>query len=166
MATFSDARQARKAIENLGRAGIEAEEMSAGSRSLKDAGADPDTRQRDVATTRALGGSAITGGLIGLVIGAVIAAVAVAVAGYGPKSPAFWIALIGGGLAGGAVGGMIGGVRKLPLTDEWELTYDEEAAEPDGTFRVAVHAADEKDMEKARKVLESENPQDLKRLNS
>ncbi|MDQ4133736.1 MAG: hypothetical protein M3179_11150 [Actinomycetota bacterium] len=166
MATFSDARQARKAIENLGRAGIEAEEMSAGSRSLKDAGSDPDTRDRDVATTGALGGSAIAGAAIGLVIGAVVGAVAMAIAGLGPKSPGFWIALIGGAIAGGAVGGMIGGVRKLPLTEEWELTYDEEAAEPDGTFRVAVHAADAQNMEKARKVLESEHPQDLKRLNS
>lgn len=140
--------------------------MSAGGSSLKDAGTDADTRRRDVASTRALGSRAIIGGIIGLILGAAIAAGAVALAGLGPDSPGFWIALIGGGIAGSVIGGMFGGVGKLPLSQEWELTYDEEAVEAKGPVRIAVRAGDDKDMERARRVLESEGPDNLEKLGS
>jgi hypothetical protein len=165
VATFAEPEQARKAMEALGRAGIEADEMSVRGRAVAEAGADSDTRQRDVATTGALASRAGSGGVIGAVVGALVAVGACLAFGLSPGSAGFWIAAVGGLIAGGAVGGMIGGIRKLPLAQEWELTYDEDAS-ADGGVRVTVQAADEEQLERARKVLASERPERLEQVDA
>ncbi len=152
VATFPDMDKARVAMDALGRAGIEAEDISLLGRAVEEAKTDPDTRLRDLDATadiaKRAGGGAAAGGALGAIAGAA----AFVIPGVGPVIGMGLLAAAAAGTAAGAsVGGMVGGVDGFSLDDSWDLTFGDSIQE--GRVLLAVHAADEADVYKAAKVL-------------
>ncbi len=160
VATFDDMETARGAIQDLGQAGIEAENISLLGQAADQARQDPDTRLRDLEATgdiaKRAGGGAAAGGALGALAGAA----AFAIPGVGPVvGMGMLAAAAAGAIGGGAVGGMVGGVSGLSLEDDWDLTFQESIRA--GRVLVAVHAEERGDVEKAAKALEEAGAQQL-----
>jgi outer membrane lipoprotein SlyB len=165
VATFPDMTRAREAMDELGRAGIEADDVSLIGAEVEAAAADPDTRMRDMEVTTEVGKKAILGGAAGSALGALAGAAAFAIPGVGPAiGTGIWAAAAAGAMAGGAVGGMVGGVSSIDLNENWELTFQD--AIRGGMAVVAVHAHDEDEARKAEKQLAEANPDKIEHLDA
>lgn len=152
VATFPDMDKARVATDALGRAGIEAEDISLLGRAVEEAKSDPDTRLRDLDATTEIAKRAGTGAAAGGALGAVAGAAAFVIPGVGPVIGAGLLAAaLSGTAAGAAVGGMVGGVAGFSLDDSWDLTFQESIRE--GRVLIAVHAEEKGDVDKAAEVL-------------
>ena len=160
VATFPDMEAARKAMDALGRAGVEAEDISVLGQAVEEARSDPDTRLRDLDATTDIAKKAGAGAAVGGALGALAGAAAFVIPGVGPVVGMGLLAAAAGGTAAGAsVGGMVGGVAGLSLEDDWDLTFQEHLRA--GRVLLAVHAADKSDVEKAAEVLEDHDAQQL-----
>ena len=165
VATFPDMDVAREAMLALGRAGIDADNMSMLGRDVRDVESDADTRLRDMEVMGDLGKKAAVAGGAGTVIGGIVGAVAFALPGLGPViGSGIWAAVAGGAIAGGAVGGMVGTVAAAELGPEWEVSYGEPLRE--GRVLVAVHAQDDQEASEAAKILEKEGAQQVDHLDA
>lgn len=163
VATFDSMSKARQAMEDLGEAGIEANDVSLVGAEVEEAAADPDTRVRDMELTAEVGKKAILSGAAGSALGALAGAAAFAIPGIGPAiGTGIWAAAAAGAMAGGAVGGMVGGVASLDLSENWELTFQD--AIRGGKALVAVHAHDDSQAKKAEEVLGGANPEKIEHL--
>lgn len=165
VATFPDMEAARQVVQDLGQAGIEAENISLLGQAVDQARQDPDTRLRDMEATgdiaKRAGGGAAAGGALGALAGAA----AFAIPGVGPVvGMGMLAAAAAGAIGGGAVGGMVGGVSGLSLEDDWDLTFQDSIRA--GRVLVAVHAEDGEDVEKAAKVFEEAGAQQLERIDA
>ena len=160
VATFPDMDTARKAMDALGRAGIEAEDISLLGQSAEEARSDPDTRLRDLDATADIAKRAGAGAAAGGAVGALAGAAAFVIPGVGPViGMGLLAAAAGGTVAGASVGGMVGGVAGLSLEDDWDLTFQESLRA--GRVLLAVHAVDKDDVDKAAKVMEGEGADQL-----
>ncbi|MDQ6839162.1 MAG: hypothetical protein M3137_12740 [Actinomycetota bacterium] len=158
VATFADMESARGAVDALGRAGIEAEDISLLGRAVEEARNDTDTRLRDLEATGEIAKRAGAGIAAGGTLGALAGVAAFAIPGVGPVvGTGILAAVAGGSVAGASVGGMVGGVAGVSLEEDWDLTFHDSVRA--GGVLVAVHAAEKDDVDKATKVLESEHPQ-------
>jgi outer membrane lipoprotein SlyB len=165
VATFENMTKARRAMEDLGDAGIEAEDVSLVGAEVEAAAADPDTRMRDMEVTAEVGKKAILSGAAGSALGAIAGAAAFAIPGIGPAiGTGIWAAAAAGAMAGGAVGGMVGGVSSLDLNENWELTFQD--AIRGGKALVAVHAHDDPEAQKAEEALARSDPEKIEHLDS
>ena len=165
VATFDSMEKAREAMEELGEAGIEANDVSLVGAEVEAAAGDPDTRMRDMEVTAEVGRKAILGGATGSALGALAGAAAFAIPGLGPAiGTGIWAAAAAGAMAGGAVGGMVGGVASMDLNENWELTFQD--AIRGGKALVAVHAHDDEGAKKAEEILKGANPEKIEHLDS
>jgi hypothetical protein len=165
VATFPDMDVARKAIDALARAGIEAEDVSVLGQAVEEARSDPDTRLRDLDATADVAKKAGAGAAAGGALGALAGAAAFIIPGVGPVvGMGILAAAAAGTVAGASVGGMVGGVAGLSLEDDWDLTFQESLRE--GRVLVAVHAADKSDVDKAAEVLQDEKADKLEWIDS
>jgi outer membrane lipoprotein SlyB len=162
VALFDEMKQAREAIGAL-----EAHGFDAGSISLEGAPATraanrEDTRRRDARVPRFVGShvavGAIVGGALGVGIGILIAALAV-----GGSAVALTSGGVGGAIVGGAIGVMIAGVSSLPVTPDWELTFERDR---DGRIMVAVGAEDPAKAQEAAQVLDELQPVSVKQVDA
>lgn len=152
VATFPDMDKARVAMDALGRAGIEAEDISLLGRSVDEAKSDPDTRLRDLDATADIAKRTVAGAAAGGTLGALAGAAAFVIPGVGPVIGMGLLAAAAAGTAAGAsVGGMVGGVAGFSLDESWDLTFQESIR--DGRVIVAVHAADQDAVDKGADVL-------------
>lgn len=156
VATFADMDKARKAMDALGRAGIEGEDISLLGRAAEEARTDPDTRLRDLDATADIAKRAGVGAAAGGTLGAIAGAAAFVIPGVGPVIGMGLLAAAAGTAAGASVGGMVGGVAGFSLDDSWDLTFQESIRE--GRVLVAVHAADRSDVDKAAEVFRNTTP--------
>ncbi|HYX43545.1 MAG TPA: hypothetical protein VE760_00790, partial [Acidimicrobiales bacterium] len=139
----------------LGRAGVDADDVSVLGRQAAEVESDPDTRLRDLEVTADLGKKAAAAGGAGTIVGGIVGAVAFALPGLGPVvGSGIWAAVAGGAVAGGAVGGMVGAVAATELGPEWEASYGDALRE--GQVLVAVHARDDETAQAAAQLLEKE----------
>jgi outer membrane lipoprotein SlyB len=165
VATFENMSKAREAMEELGDAGIEANDVSLVGAEVEAAAGDPDTRMRDMEVTAEVGKKAILGGATGTALGALAGAAAFAIPGLGPAiGTGIWAAAAAGAMAGGAVGGMVGGVASMDLNENWELTFQD--AIRGGKALVAVHTHDDDGAKKAEEILEASGPEKIEHLDS
>jgi len=165
VATFADMEAAREAVQSLGQAGIDAENISLLGQAVDEARQDPDTRLRDLEATgdiaKRAGGGAAAGGALGALAGVA----AFAIPGVGPVvGMGLLAAAAAGAIGGGAVGGMVGGVSGLSLEDDWDLTFQDHIRA--GRVLVAVHAEERDDAERAAEVLEKGGAQQVEWLDS
>jgi len=157
---FPDMVAARKAMDALERAGVDAVHISLLGPRAEEASSRADTRERDenvaVDVGKRTGIGAAAGAAAGGIAGLIAGAVAFAIPGVGPVIGAgLWAAAAGGALAGGAVGGVIGGVSAVGLNEAWELTYQSVRA---GRVLVGVHSDDVRVVERSAGVLRGKNP--------
>jgi hypothetical protein len=163
VATFPDMESARKAVDALGRAGVDAENISLLGRAVDEARIDPDTRLRDLEATTEVAKRAGVGAAAGGALGALAGLAAFAIPGVGPVVGMGLLAgAAAGTAAGGAIGGMVGGVAGLSLEDDWDLTFQESIRA--GRVLVAVHARDRADVERSAQVLEEQGSDQLEWL--
>ncbi len=165
VATFDSMEKAREAMEDLGEAGIEANDVSLVGAEVEAAAGDADTRVRDMEVTAEVGRKAILGGATGSALGALAGAAAFAIPGLGPAiGTGIWAAAAAGAMAGGAVGGMVGGVASMDLNENWELTFQD--AIRGGKALVAVHTHDDEGAKKAEEILDRSKPEKVEHLDS
>jgi isoaspartyl peptidase/L-asparaginase-like protein (Ntn-hydrolase superfamily) len=158
--------EARKALDALEAAGIDAAEISLLGPAAEEAAEQTDTRERDAgvagrvgkrATVGAVAGGA-TGGLAGFLAGLA----AFAIPGVGPVIGAgVWAATIGGAVAGGSVGGVIGGYSAVDMNEAYELTYESVRA---GRVLVGVHSEDSAHVDRGEQVLRKLDPLSIDRF--
>ena len=165
VATFASPEQARDALEDLSRAGFEADKVSLVGRDAEEVASDPDTRLRDLEVTAEVGKKAIAGGTVGTVLGALAGAAAFVIPGIGPGiGTGIFAAMAAGGIGGGAVGGMVGGIGSMDLSEGWELTFQD--ALRGGKVLVAVHAGSDDEAREAADVLAKEQPEKVQRVDA
>lgn len=160
-ATFADLDHARKAVDALERAGIDAAHISLTGPAIEEAEAHTQTGTRDARVARRVGGRVLIGAVAGAFAGTVLGLIVVAWADGG--SLALSIAILGGGLLGATFGAVTGGVSALPMTEEWDLTYDETRR---SQSVVAVSSEDPGDVEKATDALSRVEPVRIERVDS
>lgn len=162
---FAGQEKAKEAVLGLGRAGVEADDVSFIGRDVAEVASDPDTRIRDSEVAGTVAKKAGAGVAAGSILGALAGAAAFVIPGVGPVVGAgIWGGMAAGVAAGGAVGGMVAGVASIDLNEDWELTFGE--ALRGGKVVVAVHAAQEETVEKARQVLEEAGAESVDALDS
>jgi hypothetical protein len=166
VATFADMGAARKSMEELGQAGIDANNISLLGRRAEEAAVTRDTRERDFQATDDIAKRTASGAAAGSAVGGAIAgAAAFLIPGVGPVvGVGIWAAVGGGALAGGTVGGMVGGISGLPLNEDWELTYEDTVKE--GRVLVAVHSNEQDEVTRAAEVFDKEGAEKVQRLDS
>ncbi len=165
VATFASPERAREALEGLGRAGVDADQVSLVGPNVEAVASDPDTRLRDLEVTAEVGKQAAKGGVVGSVLGALAGAAAFAIPGIGPGiGTGIFAAMAAGGIGGGAVGGMVGGIGSMELSENWELTFQE--ALRGGKVVVVVHADSDDEARRAAEVLEKEQPERIERMDA
>jgi hypothetical protein len=168
MAVLPGMPEARKAIDALERAGIEAAEISLLGRAADEAAEQVDTRERDAGVADRVGAratmGAAAGGAAGGIVGFLAGVAAFAIPGVGPVLGAgVWAATIGGAVAGGSVGGVIGGYSAVDMTQAYELTYESVKA---GNVVLGVHSEDPKHVQKGEQVLRRFGTLSLDRFDS
>jgi hypothetical protein len=150
VATFGRMDRARRAMDALQRAGVEATLIHLRGPEAERAAGQVDTTERDVRETSRIGSRAAMGGAIGSAIGVVIGGVIGALV-FEPFAGGFWGALLAGAIGGGAVGGVAAGVGSADLVEDVELTYDRDDV---GPVRVEVFSPDPDVAARAAEVLE------------
>jgi hypothetical protein len=160
LATFGDLDQARKAVQQLERAGIEAGDVV-----LHGAETPPATgavaREQDVEVTKHVAKWALGGAIVGGIVSAALLVLVINLIGVEPRLAASVGAAIAGFLFGGAVVGFWTGAKEIPVNAEaLEGTFGRSV---DGTVAVAVHTGDAGLATKAEDVLRSLDPTELRR---
>lgn len=150
VATFERMDHARKAMDALQRAGIEARLIHLSGPGAERAAGHVDTTERDVRETSRIGSRAAIGAAIGTLLGAVVGGVIGALV-FEPFAGGFWGALVAGAIGGGAVGGVAAGVGSADLVEDVELTYDGDGG---GPVRVEVFSPEPDVAARAAEVLE------------
>jgi hypothetical protein len=151
-AAFPAMAQARKAIDALGLAGVEAQRITLYGRPVAEAASDAVTLDRDERIARHVGKRAVLFGAIGAVLGAAVGLVVGILAFSGAAG--LYASIIGFGLAFGAIAGVYGAYASVSMTPAWELTYERVS----GDVLVGVHSESEEDAERAAGVLRSHSP--------
>ena len=168
VAVYADMERARRAVEAVEAGGIDSARISLLGPGPQEAQADTETEVRDERVTRhvekraAMGAAAgaAAGGAVGFLAGLA----AFAIPGVGPVIGAgVWAATAAGGVAGGAAGGVIGGVSSLPMTREWELTFE---PVKQGKVMVAVHCEEDSEADRGAEILEKHDPISLDRYDA
>jgi hypothetical protein len=161
VALFDEMTRAREAIGALEAHGFDAGSISLEGPPAARAANRADTRRRDARVSRFIGSrvaaSAILGAALGAGIGILIAAI---VSG---STLAMASAGVGGAIVGGTIGMMIGGVGSLPVTPDWELTFE---GDREGRVMVAVGADDPAKAREAREVLDGLDPVSVKQVDA
>jgi hypothetical protein len=157
-ATYGDLDKARQAMAALERTGVGSDAISLEGRPAARAAAEHDTSRRDRHVAAQVGGRVLLGGVIGAMIGAIVGALVgwLVFDSFG----ALLGSLLAGAVAGGAVGGAIGGYGTAAVSEDWELTHEDE---PNGPVRLRVHSTDAEEVERAAGVLADRNPVSLDR---
>jgi hypothetical protein len=155
VATYDTPDAARAALTMLERHGVESgdiELFGPGMRNVPGPVTNDEQRKADMAVTGTVAKRGMVGVVVAAVVGAVIGAVVALVAGAG--GGVVIGAALGGFVLGGPVGWFYGGASALPVSgEEWEDTFTSDG----GPTSVAVHSADEAEIEAAKKALRGTN---------
>ena len=152
VATYPSAEDARAALVELERKGIEAADIELFGPGM-DAAARPVTndeqRGADMNVVGAVARRGVVGVAFGAVIGAVIGFVIALILG---GSPGWQLgAAVAGFVAGGPLGFLFAGYSGLSVSEEWGETFESTG----GETSVAVHATDRDEYERALNALRS-----------
>jgi hypothetical protein len=165
-AEFADMATARLAVEALGKAGIEGDNISLTGRAANEAAEPPDadlqakTREMDANLAKhmfsSVGVWTVGGVIVGALIGVPLSIALMAVLGADITLERVLAGVFLSALAGGIIGWLI------PLTSyssqaapPWELTFAESA---EGKVMVGVHSEKPEDIELANKTLRQQKP--------
>lgn len=160
LATFGDLVQARKALQQLERAGVEAGDVVLhGAETAPATGAA--AREQDVQVTKHVAKWALSGALIGGIVSGGLLVLVINLIGVEPRLAASVASFIAGFLLGGAIVGFWTGAKEIPVNAEaMEGTFGREV---DGQVAVAVHTDDAGKAAKAEDVLRGLGPNEVRR---
>lgn len=164
IATLSDMSAARRAVQSLQMAGIDASQVTLFGPAAERAAAQTDVRHADLRFTRLMMRRSWIGAGIGAIIGVVVGAIGAAIVlrGSGPAAAGvFWAAVVGTGVLGLGTGAAAGATSAAQMSTAWELTFHE--AGP-GAVGVAVHTDDPREADRAYRVLGRCSPTQLEHL--
>lgn len=150
--------QAELIVERLQSGGFPSDEISIllpDNEGKHDIGHVTATKAPEGATTGAAAGG-VTGGVLGLLAGIG----ALAIPGIGPFIAAGPImAALGGAAIGGTAGGIVGGLVGLGIPEIEAKRYEEKLRT--GNYLIAVHTQDGDEEDRAKKIFEDANADDI-----
>ncbi len=165
-AVFRDLSSARAAINALGRATIEANDISLTGPAADRAAALADTSQLDAHIAAFLGNRVALGAAIGAASGAIVglflALFALVVFGWDVSVATTLATMLFGAIGMSVLGGFVTGMYNLQPAEPWELTFEDMT----GRAIVGVHSEDPKDIAKATQVLQDQRPIEIYRTDS
>lgn len=155
LAAFNTLEDGRKAIETLGRAGVEAKHITLGGPAPDEAAIREDTAEADKRMmTRWFSLSAewaAVGAIVGAVVGIPVGLGVIASLDADVIFSNMLVAVLLGALFGGVISGLVGSMYSLQAGDTWELTFQQTYA--DKTI-VGVHSNNAADIDKARDIFQ------------
>jgi len=161
MSVFPDMDSARKAINTLGRAGIEADDISLTGGAADTAASQEDTASADATAMTAFFQSAGLGGAMGMFAGLVLGPPITFVVFDVFNIDVTIGSILGGTTMGilllGIVGALVGQYYPVHAAQPWELSFHRT---PGGVI-LGVHTDEPKHIERARQALASLQPLDL-----
>jgi outer membrane lipoprotein SlyB len=158
IATYRDLDDARAALTALERGGVGSDAISLEGEPVARAAVEADTSSRDRRMAAQVGGRALLGAVLGSALGALIGGM-IAWLVFGSLGPILGSA-VAGAIGGGAVGVALAGYGTPAVSEDWELTHEEE---PGGNVRVRVRSEDRAELDRAAQVMASKHPLDLRR---
>lgn len=166
IAVFPDMDSARHAINTLGRAGIEADDISLTGAAADAAANEEETAEADAAAMKhfvaGVGIGAVMGIIAGIVLGAPITLAVLKIIDLEITVASVIAGLALSALTCGIIGALLGHYYPANQAQPWELSFHRTT----GGVRLGVHASEFQDTERARKALESQHPLDLYYLDS
>lgn len=164
VAEFADLKAARKAINALGRARIEADNISMIGPAAEETAGQTETAAADTPLAQYLstrvGSGATAGTLGGAVAGLVIGGFAAGVLGVEVSAGMLLAVMLFAAVGFGAIGGFVGSMFSLQAADQWELTFHDAR----GRAIVGVHSENPEDIDVATRVLEQQDPLEMYRV--
>lgn len=164
VAEFEDLKSARKAINALSRATIEADNISLLGPAADEAAAEPDTGSTDTQIARYMtsrvGSGATAGVIIGAVAGLLIGGFSAAALGANISVGVLLAVMLFAAIGFGAIGGFIAGMSSLQMAEPWELTF----YNAEGRAMVGVHSEKPEDIDLAAQILEGQGPLEMYRV--
>jgi hypothetical protein len=164
LATFPDMETARRAVQALQTAGIEATQISLFGPAADEARESLDVREADSRFAGVMWRRTWIGGLIGAVIGAAFGAVGAAIVlrGAGPGAVGvFWAAVVGAAVLGLGTGAATGATSSAQMSRAWELTFHTVLP---GEVGVAFYTDRRREADRAEHVLRRLEPTQLERF--
>lgn len=164
IATLPDMASARRAVEKLQLAGIDAAQISLFGPAADEAAADRIVGVADRGLATVLWRRTWGGAVIGAVLGALIGAVGAAVVLHDVWSEAlgvFWAAVVGTAVLGLGTGAATGATSSAQMSRAWELTFH--AVAP-GRVGVAVHSERRREVDRAEALLARLGPSQIERF--
>ena len=163
IAVYPSVTEAREALTQLERKGIEAgniELLGPGMEGAGEAQTNEEMRATDMAVTGKIGRRGAAGWVLGAIVGALVlmaaSAVADALFDVGDNLAQVLVgAAVGGALLGGAIGAFWGGATGLPVNDAWGETFE---AVKGGKTVVAVHSDDPQQLRAAEEAIRHTKP--------
>jgi outer membrane lipoprotein SlyB len=153
IASYPDMKHARRAIEALQFAGVDANQISLLGQTAEQAAswAEKDTTQADTPLVMQILLRAVPWALVGAITGVALGGILAAIGfEYGPVGASATVQIASWGLFGTIVGALVGAYSAITVSEAWELTFE---PVDDGRVLVGVHSDDEKDVESAARIL-------------
>ncbi|MBW3576562.1 MAG: hypothetical protein KY462_02250 [Actinobacteria bacterium] len=164
IATFPDMATARRAVQALQMAGIDASQITLFGPAADEAAADLTVADADEAFTAVMWRRTWVGALIGTALGAVLggAISAAVLAGTFPHSAGVLVAaIVGTAVLGLGTGAATGATSSAQMSQAWELTFHPVGP---GHVGVGVHTDSAKEANRAETVLARHAPTQLERF--
>jgi hypothetical protein len=162
--TFPDMTTARRAVQSLQSAGIEAARISLYGPAADEAAAGRDVREADGRLVSVMWRRTWIGGVIGAAIGALLGAVGtwIVLRGAGPDAlGVFWATVVGAAVLGLGTGAATGATSSAQMSRAWELTFHTVLP---GEVGVAVHTDKPREADRAERVLRRVDPIQVERF--
>lgn len=164
IATFERMTDARRAIQAVQMAGVDASQISLYGPAADEAAADLDVRDADARFTGEMWRRTWIGSIVGFVLGVAVGVVGAwwSLRGVGPGTTAvFWAAVVGMAVLGLGTGAATGAASAAQMSRAWELTFHTVAP---GAVGVAVHTARVSEARRIEAVLQRHRPIQLERF--
>lgn len=155
---------ARRAIQAVQMAGVEASQIALFGPAAEEAAADLDVRAADERFAGEMWRRTWIGSALGTALGAAVGAIGAAVVlrGAGPAAAGvFWAAVAGTAVLGLGTGAATGAASAAQMSEAWELTFHTVAP---GAVGVAVHSDSDTEARRTEAVLARFHPTQLERL--
>ncbi len=164
IATFAGMEAARRAIQALQMAGIDASQITLFGPAADEAAAGLDVREADERFTAVMWRRMWVGGVVGASLGALLggAVAAVVLTGAGPGAvEVFWAAVVGTAVLGLGTGMATGATSSAQMSRAWELTFHTVLP---GAVGVSVHTDVAAEARRAELILNRHHPTQLEHL--
>ncbi|MGH3441637.1 MAG: hypothetical protein ACRDUY_06255 [Nitriliruptorales bacterium] len=164
LATFADMEAARRAVQAVQMAGVDASQISLYGPAADEAAADLDVVAADGRFAAVMWRRTWVGGIVGALAGAVLGGAIGALVLHEVWSDAigvFWAAVVGTAVLGLGTGAATGATSSAQMSEAWELTFHTVG---EGEVGVAIHTESDREAQRVVPILARHEPSTLERL--